>query len=79
MGDLSHLSIQLAQLQRKIHSTKEYLESSNNLSMIINSGINSLESRKQHARDTMHMFEDVLQLRASYASVIIELEKGDLE
>ncbi len=25
------------------------------------------------------MFEDVLQLRASYATVITELEKGDLE
>jgi len=44
--NISGLNTQLSQLKVKIDSAKSYLDQSNNLSNIINSGISSLEKKK---------------------------------
>ncbi len=71
--------MQLAQLREKFFNSKQYLEQSNNLSQIINSGINLLELRKQRTIETINMFQDIVQLRSSFSQVQEYLDKGDLE
>jgi hypothetical protein len=41
------------------------LQSSNSLSQILNAGVNSLETRKTRARNTLNLFDDIVQLRGS--------------
>ena len=73
------MGVQLAQLKEKIAATKEFLESSSSLSQVINSGINSLEVRKVRARESANLFEDIVQLRQSYASAQAALSEGDMD
>ncbi|CDW72213.1 UNKNOWN [Stylonychia lemnae] len=77
--NVSTMKVQLAQLKEKIGGTREFLESSNNLSQIINSGINSLETRKSRAKDTLNLFQDIIQLRGSYNQVYTAFDNNDLE
>jgi hypothetical protein len=61
--NVSQLSVQLTQLRQRVGETKESLDSSSNLSQIINAGISSLEVRKTHAKEAADAFDDIVQLR----------------
>lgn len=63
--NISGLNTQLSQLKVKIDKSKTYLDQSNHLSHIINSGIASLEQRKNGAQKTLNLFTDCIELRGS--------------
>jgi len=67
--DISQMSLQLTQLNEKVQETRASLDSSNSLSQIINAGVQSLETRKKRAKETLNMFDDIVQLRACVSRI----------
>ena len=67
--DISQMSLQLTQLNQKVQETRTSLDSSNSLSQIINAGVQSLETRKKRAKETLNMFDDIVQLRACVSRI----------
>ena len=69
----------LSTLQVKVKSTKDSLEASNQLSEVINSGVNSLEIRKQRATLAANSFDDICQLRSLIIQVRDSLRGGSTD
>ena len=75
--NIPRLNTQLSQLKVKIDKSKTYLDQSNHLSHIINSDISSLEKRKNHAKSTLDLYTDIIELRGSIKMVTEALDKYD--
>ena len=63
----------------KVKSTRESLDASNQLSEVINSGVNSLETRKSRATLTANIFDDIIQLKTLTNKVKECLKSGSLD